>query len=219
MDWKEMWDSKANTDNYFTQTGRSSSFTMYEFLLYIQDVQNSLHLCREDILLDVGGGPGWTTFHLAPFVLNVIMFDYSHDMIKRAQEQAKAFKNVVIFQDDILKMGHIGRKYNKVLVGSVLQYLDNMGQVKTAMQNIYNIMVPGGICLCTHNPDLSKKEIHIAYVPQTEKSLKMENERLWTNPEDIRDIVIGMGFRMCRILPINPLIWQSGYMFDFMVIK
>jgi SAM-dependent methyltransferase len=192
---------------------------MYQFLLYIQDVQNALQLCKDDTLLDAGGGPGWTTFHIAPFVSHVTMFDYSHELVKQAQEQAKAFSHVIVFQDDILKMDHIGYLYNKVLIGSVLQYLNNMDEVKQAIQNIYNIMAPGGIALFTHNPDASKKESHLATVPQTGKSLKMEQERLWIDHHDIFDIAMDIGFREFKVIPINPLIWQSGHMFDFTVIR
>jgi len=219
MDWLKMWDEKAHTDNYFTQTGRGKSFTMPEFLLYIRDVNNGLHLCKDDNLLDAGGGPGWTAFHLAPFVSKVTMFDYSHDMVRRAQERAKAFENVVIFQDDILKMGHIGREYNKVLVGSVLQYLDNMGQVKASVQNIYNVMSYGGRALFAHNPDLSKKESHIASMPQTEETLLQENSRLWIDQHTLIRAALNVGFSRCEIRPINPLIWQSTHMFDFLCIK
>ncbi|MFA5305909.1 MAG: class I SAM-dependent methyltransferase [Candidatus Babeliales bacterium] len=223
--WKSLWDAKAQTENYFTQTGRGNSFTMYQFLLYIQDVQNALQLCKNDVLLDCGGGPGWITFHLAPFVWNATMFDYSPELVKKAQAQAQAFNNVFIFQDDILTMQQfklvdpIHPIFTKVLVGSVLQYLSNMDEVQTALQNIYNVMRPGGKCLLTHNPDLSKKESHIASMPQTEESLQQENARLWINPQEMMYLSLKAGFSECLIKQINPQIWQSSHMVDYLVIK
>jgi ubiquinone/menaquinone biosynthesis C-methylase UbiE len=214
-----MWDAKAQTDNYFAQTGRANSFTMYQFLLFIQDVNNSLKLCKTDTLLDAGGGPGWTAFHLAPFVSEVTMFDYSHEMVRKAQEQTKAFDNVTVFQDDILTMASIKEPYSKVLVGSVLQYLNNMDEVKQALRNVYRVMEPGGIALFTHNPDLTKKESHIANMPQTTESLKKENERLWIDPQEMMYASLKAGFSECLIKQINPLIWQSGHMFDFVIVK
>jgi ubiquinone/menaquinone biosynthesis C-methylase UbiE len=219
MDWKSLWDTKAQTENYFTQTGRGNSFTLYQFLLYIQDVQNALRLCKTDNLLDCGGGPGWVSMHLAPFVNSVIMFDYSEEMVKKAKENTKHF-NISVFQEDILcmKTFYYGR-YNKILVSSVLQYLANIDEVRQALQNVYNIMEPGGIALFTHNPDLSKKESHIASMPQTEESLQQENSRLWINPQEMMYISLKVGFSECLIKQINPLIWQSSHMVDYLCIK
>jgi SAM-dependent methyltransferase len=227
MDWLNLWNQKAHTENYFTQTGRGSSFTMYEFLLYIQDVNNSLRLCKEDNLLDCGCGPCWATMHLSPFVKWVNAFDYSEEMVNKAQKQVEAFDNIRVFQGNILKIDALDYRflfhYSKVLVGSVLQYLDNMEQVKTAMQNIYNVMVPGGTALFTHNPDMQRKEAHLKTYEgreNTEEALKMENERLWINSNEIQDIAMQqIGFRGFLITPINPLIWQSTHMFDFLCIK
>lgn len=222
VDWLNLWNQKANTENYFTQTGRGNSFTMYQFLLYIQDVNNSLGLSKSDIFLDAGGGPGWTTFHLAPFVAEVTMFDYSHEMIKKARKQAKQFPNVYIYQDDILKMKHIKGEFDKVLVGSILQYLNNMDEVETAMQNIYNVMKTGGRALFTHNPDLMKKDEHIKAIKRKngKEALKQENERLWINPLSIEHCAINrIGFSKYSFPPINPQIWQSGHMFDFLIVK
>ena len=221
MNWKELWDSKASAENYFTQTGRGNSFTMYQFLLYIQDVQDALNLCKDDTLLDAGCGPAWTTMHLSPFVKWVDAFDYSEKMVNNAQKQVEAFGNIKVFQGNILNIDALDYRflfrYDKVLVGSVLQYLKNMDEVETALKNIYNVMKLGGIALFTHNPDMRKKESHLATVsPET---LDMENARLWLDPDEVHDIAMDVGFGICRTLPINPLIWQSSHMFDFFVIK
>jgi len=218
MDWLKVWQDKAITDNYFTQTGRGNSFTTYQFLLYIQDVQNALHLCKEDNLLDIGGGPGYVAMHLSPFVNSITMTDFSEEMIKQAKTQAKAFGNIEVCKENILKThrSSFGNKYNKVLVGSVLQYLENMGEAKQALINIYNLM-ENGIALFTHNPDASKKESHLATVKP--EALDMENARLWLDFDEIHDIAMNIGFRVCRKLAINPLIWQSSHMFDMVVQK
>ena len=94
MEWLKMWDEKANTENYFTQTGRGKSFTMYEFLLYIQDVNNSLHLCKDDNFLDVGCGPCWTTMHFSPFVKWAVAFDYSQNMVERRENRQRHFRTL-----------------------------------------------------------------------------------------------------------------------------
>jgi protein-L-isoaspartate O-methyltransferase len=217
--WLKTWDSKGRSNDFLVQTGRGNSFDLKKFLLFMQDVERSLRLRKPDTLLDIGGASGWISLWLSPFVRSVTMFDYSKEMILKAQKQTAGFDNITVFQDDILSMANIKEKYNKVLVGSVLQYLNNMGEVKTAMQNIYNVMEPGGIALFTHNPDLNKKASHIASVPQTEESLKMENERLWMDKNQLCFMALKIGFKETKITPINPLIWQSSHMFDFVLTK
>jgi hypothetical protein len=116
-------------------------------------------------------------------------------------------------------MASIKGPYSKVLIGSVLQYLNDMEEVKQVLMNIRRIMEPSGIALFTHNPDLTKKESHIASMPQTTESLKQENERLWIDPQEMMYISLKAGFSEYLIKQINPLIWQSTHMIDFMVIK
>lgn len=219
MNWKSLWDEKASTPNFLTQTGRGESFDLNKFLLYMQDVNNALQLCKADNLLDIGGGSGWVTIWLSPYVNSVTMFDYSELMISKAEELTYGCTNITVFCDNILSMKNVQGTYNKILVGSVLQYLKNMEQVKTAMRNIYNVMEPGGICLFTHNPDLQRKKSHIASMPQTEETLKMENERLWIDFNEIVSAAQDIGFRSCDKRHINPLIWQSTHMFDCVVVK
>jgi len=220
-DWLYLWNQKANTENYFTQTGRGNSFTMYQFLLYIQDVNNALNLCKTDRLLDIGGGPGWVAMHLSPFVDSIIMTDFSVEMVERARGQVRAFGNIKILQQDIIDIQKLtGLKImqgvNKYLIGSVLQYLNKEDIIKV-MQGLYYTMEYGNICLFTHNPDLHKRPFHLATVPP--ESMQMEVDRLWFDPDEIYDIAMDIGFRICKILPINPLIWQSGHMFDMVLTK
>lgn len=218
IDWLSLWNQKAATNNFLTQTGRGNSFNLDKFLLYMQDVNNALLLDKSDTLLDIGGASGWISLWLLPFVKSVTMFDYSEEMIIKAQKQAAGFDNITIFQDDILTMTKVEGTYSKVLVGSVLQYLKNMDEVETALKNIYNVMKPGGIALFSHNPDAREKESHLATVKP--ENMQMELERLWINPDDVRDVAMNkIGFKEYRIVPINPAIWQSTHMLDMVMVK
>lgn len=218
IDWLKIWQNKAKTDNFLTQTGRGNSFNLDKFLLYMQDVNNSLKLDKSDTLLDIGGASGWISLWLLPFVKSVTIFDYSKEMISKAQRQAAGFDNITIFQDDILTMTKVEGTYSKVLVGSVLQYLKNMDEVETALKNIYNVIKPGGIALFSHNPDAREKESHLATVKP--ENMQMELERLWINPNDMWNIAMNkIGFTEYKITPINPLIWQSSHMFDMVMVK
>jgi protein-L-isoaspartate O-methyltransferase len=218
--WLDLWNQKAETDNFLTQTGRGNSFNLTKFLLYMIDLNNALQLERSDVLLDIGGGSGWITLWLSPFVDSIVMFDYSDKMIEIAWRLTDGCTNTSVFTDNILSMKKVQGTYNKILVGSVLQYLNNMDEVRTALRNIYNVMEPGGKVLFTHNPDLSKKTAHIASVPQTVESLRMENERLWLDKGKMVFLALkDVGFAQCSFPQINPAIWQSTHMFDLLLVK
>lgn len=217
MDWKPLWQQKAAAPDFLTQTGRGNSFNLDKFLLYLQDVNAALQLDKSDTLLDIGGASGWVTLFLSPFVNSVTMFDYSDKMIEKAEQLTYGCTNTSVFQDNILSMKYLQGTYSKVLVGSVLQYLNNMDEVEQALRKIYNVMPYYGKCLLTHNPDISKKKSHLATAsPET---LEMENARLWLDFDDVHDIAMSTGFKSCRKLAINPLIWQSSHMFDFVLTK
>jgi hypothetical protein len=118
------------------------------------------------------------------------------------------------------------KKYTKTIVGSVLQYLENYGQVETSLLNVYTVMLPKAKAVFTHNPDIRKKEKHLQSYDRLnyseeklEKALKMEGMRLWLNITKIKSIASKIGFSKCYETPINPRLWQSTHMFDFVVEK
>lgn len=223
--WKELWNEKAVHENMFIQIGRSS-YTPSDFFLMVKDICNSLDINRDDIVLDAGGGAGWLSMCIAPFVKEIVLFDYAEGMVEKARELTASFGNIRAEYDDLLFMGKVGNGYTKVIVSSVLQYLESHDQVKTALSNIYNVMTPNGSAIFTHNPDLRKREAHIKSYEHLDwnkkkikHALKMEEKRLWLDIERIQRIASKIGFSDFYEVPINPKLWQSTHMFDFVVVK
>lgn len=224
--WKKLWNEYAESDNMFIQSGRSS-YTPLEFFLMIRDICKGLNLERNDIVLDVGGGAGWISMCISPFVKEILLFDYAEKMLEKANELTSYFGNICVIYDDILSMEKVkDRKYNKVIVGSVLQYLEDYSQIEIALYNIYNVMLPKGIAIFTHNPDVRKKEAHIKSYnrlnwnkERIKRSLEMEEKRFWLGINKIKQISFKAGFSKCYEIPINSKLWQSTHMFDFVGVK
>ena len=87
-------------------------------------------------------------------------------------------------------------------------------------------MQPKGMAVVTHNPDIRKKEQHIdSYsrlnwdTERIKKGLEMEKKRFWLDVDIIKKIASEIGFSKCYETPINPKLWQSTHMFDFVVEK
>jgi ubiquinone/menaquinone biosynthesis C-methylase UbiE len=214
------------SDNMFVQIGRSS-YTPLEFFLMVKDIAKALELRNEDVLLDAGGGVGWISISISPFVKEITLFDYAEEMVNKAREATNHWGNMRVFLDDLLSMEKVkDRKYNKVIVGSVLQYLENYEQVEKALSNIYDVMSPNARVLLTHNPDIRKKAAHIRSYDRLDwskerlqKALQTEEMRLWLDIELLKDIASRIGFSKCHETPINPKLWQSTHMFDLLMEK
>jgi ubiquinone/menaquinone biosynthesis C-methylase UbiE len=224
--WRKVWNKKAISKNLFVQIGRSS-YTPLEFFLVTKDIVNALDLQKEDIVLDAGGGVGWMSMFISPFVKEITLFDYAEEMVNEAKEMTSCFGNIRVFLDDLLNMEKVkDKKYSKVIVGSVLQYLDNYEQVEKALSNIYDVMLSKSRAVFTHNPDVRKRKAHIKSYDslnygkeRLREALKMEEMRLWLDINKIKSIVSKVGFLRCYETPINPKLWQSTHMFDFVVEK
>lgn len=224
--WKASWNELAGSNNMFVQTGRSS-YTSLEFFLMIGDICKELNLEKEDIVLDAGGGAGWISMCISPFVKQIVLFDYAEEMINKARKLIIHFGNIRAEHDDVCFMEKVrDKKYKKVIVGSVLQYLENYGQVETSLHNIHSVMLPTGKAIFTHNPDIRKKEAHIHSYnrlnwsqDKMKEALETEQKRFWLDMNKIKEIASKVGFSGCYEVPINPKLWQSTHMFDFVVEK
>ena len=224
--WKKLWDEKALSDDMFVQAGRSS-YTLTDFFLMIKDIDKTLKLERDDVVLDAGGGAGSISMCISPFVKEITLFDYTEKLINRAKLVEEKFRNINVNCDNILSMEKIkNKRHDKVIVGSVLQYLENYEQVETSLGNINSVMSSKGIALFAHNPDFKKKKEHInSYCrldwdrKKIKQSLEWEEKRLWLDMEKVNKIASCIGFSRCYEVFINPELFESTYMFSFVVEK
>lgn len=224
--WKKTWNAQADAENMFVQMGRSS-YTPLEFFIMMNDVTKALKFDNGDVVLDAGGGAGWTSIYLSPFVKEIDLFDYAEKMVEKAKEVTSHFTNIEVFHDDLLAMENvIHKQYRKIIVGSVLQYLNSYEQVEAALFNVYSVMESHSVALFAHNPDIRKKDAHIKSYERLgwdqeriQKSLEIEEKRLWLDISRIKEIASEVGFSSCYETPINQKLWQSTHMFDFVVEK
>ncbi len=227
--WEALWDEKATKASIFEQMG-SSSHTAVEFFKRVTDMVNAVGKVNStDTVLDAGCGPGWVAIALSPFVREVVMFDFSKEQVKRARENAGAFENISIYQSSIEDMGDIkslGKKFDKVIVGSVLQYLPSYETIEKVFKNIHGVMAEKSICVFTNNPDIRKKQEHIKSYERLDwdnermqKALETEGKRFWFDLDRLLAVADSAGFARSYETPINPDLFQSTHMFDFVVEK
>lgn len=225
--WKGIWGEKASLEDEFAALGRKS-YTLREFLILTKEVQEKLKLDKNDVLLDVGCGGGVLTAALAPWVRSIDSIDYSNAMIERAKKWEDYFKNIRFRQGNLLNLTDIFKKdsFTKLLVFSVLQYLNNYEDVRKSLKEINRVLNDRGIAFIGHNPDIEKRGAHLkSYeklnLPKEEldRAMELEDKRLWLDFAVIEDIAKEEGFKSCSRAEIDSNLFQSTHMFDFVLIK
>ena len=224
--WRNAWNKAANSENMFVQMGRSS-YTPVEFFLTIEEINKNLELNKNDSLLDAGGGAGWISLSVAPFVKEVYLFDYAQEMAVRAIENTKNFSNIKAYQDDLLTLENTkNKKFTKIIVGSVLQYFETYEQIETIFRNLSAVTQTNGLILFTLNPDLEKKQAHIESYKnlnwekeRIEKSLEIEEKRFWLSRIELDKISAKTGFKNIQEIPVNENLWHSTHMFNYLIQK
>ena len=225
INWNKFWDSKA-TEDFIASSGKTSSRKEDFFLYIFYIIKNLKGLNREDIVLDVGAGAGYLSYCISPLVKKLYSFDFSKKLLIKSKLLNKNRKNIEIYHDNILFMNETFRKkkvFNKIIVGSVLQYLKNYDEIEKVFQNLNNISSTKSLILFTHNPDKIKKSSFIKtyknlnwHKKKLERSLKMENQRFWLDYKKIKILADKNGFKSKKI-KIDKKFFQSTHMFDLLI--
>jgi ubiquinone/menaquinone biosynthesis C-methylase UbiE len=218
--WLEMWNQRAHSD---TMYGRDS-WSFADFCLLLHDMSRAVGFSCCDTVLDAGGGTGAVAMALAPFVKHVTLFDIGCDILAKARQDTASFENIEVFEDDVMEMRNITRTYSRVIVGSVIQYLNSYDDVFQTLRQVRRCLETEGKALFTHNPDLSQKEAHLASYSRLQweptrlrAALEIEERRLWVDKETFSEMALELGFKRSYETPIHPTLWQSTHMFDWVL--
>ena len=141
MNWKAYWNKKSE-GNSFSSMGRDSYSTL-ELFIYINSICKSFKKFNvDDILLDVGGGKGYLSMAFSPYVKSVTLIDFSDAMIKKASALTSEFKNIEVFEDRLPNLEKIQfqkKVFSKILIGSVIQYLNGYDEIETSLCNLIKL--------------------------------------------------------------------------------
>ena len=118
-------------------------------------------------------------------------------------------------------------EFTKIIVGSVLQYLNDYDEVETSFFNLFNVLKDGGKLFLTHNPDILKKDSFIASYNKLDwKKEKIttainfeKNKRFLIECNMLEKTAKAVGFSKCNKLAIPSSLFQSTHMFDMLLVK
>jgi ubiquinone/menaquinone biosynthesis C-methylase UbiE len=217
-----MWNQRAASD---TMYGRDS-WRFAEFCLLLRDITRAVGFVPDDTLLDAGGGTGAVAMALSPFVRHITLFDLGSEVVAKAREDTASLGNIEVFEDDVIVMRRITRTYTRVIVGSVIQYLDSYDDLYQVLVQVYRHLEPGGKAMLTHNPDHTRRDEHLASYKRLQweadrlsAALEVEARRFWVDKGKLSDMALDIGFERSHETPIHPKLWQSTHMFDWVLEK
>jgi len=229
LNWKEHWNKKSD-ENDFSSMGRDAYSTL-ELFIYIKSICKAFERFNEnDTLLDVGGGKGFLSMAISPYVKSITLIDFSDAMIKKASVLTKEFQNIHVYEDKLPcleKIQYQKKLFPKILVGSVIQYLNNYNDIESSFFNLSKVCEENGKILFTHNPDILKKELFINSYNglnwpkhKLQKAINFEkNDRFWLDYEILKDLAFATGYKKCEKISVPPKLFQSSHMFDFILSK
>jgi ubiquinone/menaquinone biosynthesis C-methylase UbiE len=223
MSWQKFWDDKASAINDFQATGRGL-MDAPGYLHTVAEIVKLLDLRQYQTLADIGCGSGLITLSLSPWLNHICAVDFSPALIERAKSNLKGINNVEFHVGNITNLPLAQASVDKMLVYSVIQYLESEDAVRMAFQQAARILKDGGRALFAANPDPAKRSIYEDILYQrtdksaAEKEIKLLDNLLWVTQEKLIQMAKELGLH-ARVEPISNRIWQHFYMFDLIIEK
>jgi len=223
--WKGKWNKSAKENEDIRLISGWGNRTFQEMLFAITDAAKKMELKSGDMLLDVGCGAGLFGIVFAHWIKGIYGIDYSEEMVKVAKKNTGKYDNIIIEHADIRNLSFDDEFFDKVLLNSVIQYLNNLVDVKRVFEELKRVTKPGGRILVSMNLDANKKKDYFeGYyklgLPEEEikKKINVSNKALWLNRNKLKAIGEKAGFKAI-VLDMDKDVWQSKYFFDLLLIK
>jgi SAM-dependent methyltransferase len=211
--WRELFEGRAQAP-ISVAAGRSSAKPAEVFAL-LADAADALRLRPEHRLLDVGCGPGQLGRHLTshcqyiacdwPAMVERGRFTVLMDTLCSSPQFVAANALALPFQDDT---------FDRVLLGSVLQYLGDYDGVRQALLEVRRVLRPDGRAFCSGNPCEGHRREYLAGCPP--ETREANSRAFWMDEAGTLAVAVQCGFEG-RVREPDKRIWQSWYQFDLEV--
>ena len=168
-----------NNKSIVLESGRYK-FQRNEEKKILPEIIKNLNLNKNDKLIDIGCGSGSITMHISKKVNTVTAVDFPKilDALK-ARSKKKKIKNINYISGNFVNL-KIQKKFNKILVYSVIHYMRDLNQLKILIRKMLKITLPNGKILLGEVPNISKKKrfLNSKIGKKIDQSFKVDVERL-----------------------------------------
>ena len=98
----------------------------------------------DDTVLECACGTGLLSAVIAPKCRQLTATDFSEKMLKKAEKNCRAFRNITYAQADITALSFADGSFDKVVAGNVIHLLDNP---VTALRELNRVCKDGGMLI------------------------------------------------------------------------
>ncbi len=98
----------------------------------------------DDTVLECACGTGLLTYVIASKCRQLTATDFSAKMLKKAEKNCRAFRNITYAQADITALSFADGSFDKVVAGNVIHLLDNP---LTALHELNRVLRDGGMLI------------------------------------------------------------------------
>jgi len=159
--------SRVSFENYgqISRDNKEKSYTLLAGRLknqeesercIFQDVIKKLEITSSDKVLDIGSGPGNIAIPLSFICEEMTVVDHQ-DVLLKLKDRCNGINNLSFLDGNFIDM-HIDKKFDKIIVYSVLHYLKNNNEVIDFILKAISMLEVGGLALFGDIPNISKKE-------------------------------------------------------------
>lgn len=169
------------TKNYTLNAGRYSFQKKSEKKIHI-DIATKLRIDKNDTCLDIGCGVGAILLPLSKKSKHITGIDHAN-IINILRDRLKK-KNINLISGDFLKHDFKYKKYDKIILYSVLHVFENKIQVYRVINKALTLLKSGGIFLIGDLPNISLKKKFL----RSKSGKNFENKWNKSNKKKFEDI-------------------------------
>ena len=220
--WQKRWNKETEDKPFAPTAGVDNPQEILSFLHQVNLLSDALKLRSTDNVLDIGCNRGLYLAALASRVGHITGIDYAAAPIEEAKKNIAPYANVEAQTGNVLDLPFKDSSFDKILVVSVLQYLD-AESVEIALKEIARVLKRGGLAYLSHIPDASKKQEYFDGIeklqksPDEKKKIRERNEEItWLDPDKLIALAAG-----CKgaVVPTSDSVWFSRYAFSVIMEK
>jgi SAM-dependent methyltransferase len=223
--WNGEWDRIATEKADARCISGWGDLPFEDMLHAINRVAGLLELRQGDRLLDLGCGAGIFEMAFTRSVREIYGIDHSREMVRVAAGNSRPYGNILIARGDILDLPFPGESFGKILVNSVIQYLDDREMVLRAIGELFRVAEKGGRILISLVPDADARESLLAGYDrlglspgEVKRKKEAHGHVLWFRRPDLVRLIRDAG--AATVTPLKPLNeFQGRYYFDLLVTR